>query len=93
MPEKSTIYHIKDGPAEMWAIDANRALRQHADEWAAQPWPNAKADKGDEDLSKLSAAKLRDLATTEGIAFEIDDNKAALVDKIVAGRKLAAGQD
>lgn len=45
MPEKRTIYHKEDGPVEMWAIDANNALRNHSKEWSSEPWPAEKKAK------------------------------------------------
>ena len=51
MPEKRTIYHKEDGPVEMWAIDANNALRSHSKEWSPNPWPKKEAkepEKGKE---------------------------------------------
>lgn len=48
MPDNKTIYFKRDGKGyEMAAIDANRALRQHSDEWSAEPWAKAKQPKAD----------------------------------------------
>lgn len=33
------IYHITDGPAVMYNIDANTALNQWPKEWKSTPWP------------------------------------------------------
>lgn len=94
MPEKRTIYHIKDGPAEMDAIDATYALRAHSDEWSPDCWPEPQVEKAPAaaedvvrfELLKETNAELIKLAKAENIPVETGDNKAALVDKIIAGR-------
>lgn len=88
MPDKVTIYHKKDGAAEMFAIDANHALRKHPAEWSQEPWSKAAAPTGvDEgDLTKLTVKQLLEVAAAEGVAVESDDNKAGLVEKITAAR-------
>lgn len=35
------IFHITDGPAVMYNIDANIALNQWPKEWKSTPWPPA----------------------------------------------------
>lgn len=52
MPEKRTIYHKENGAAEMDAIDANRALVMHGDEWASEPWDK----KAAKDAAKATPA-------------------------------------
>lgn len=48
MPEIRTIYFKGDGKAyTLAAIDANRALREHSDEWSHEPWPKTKQSKAD----------------------------------------------
>lgn len=51
-----------------------------------------KKDKNSEaeGLAALTNVKLHELAEAEGIAVESDDNKASLVDKIIAGRAAKA---
>ena len=44
------------------------------------------------DLGKMSNAQLTTLAKEENVAIEGDDNKASIIDKIVAARKLAAAE-
>lgn len=43
MPEKMTIYHKNGETAVLDAIDGRHTLREHAAEWAANPWPKAEA--------------------------------------------------
>lgn len=45
-----------------------------------------KVTAGRGELEKLSNKQLHELAGTEGIAVESDDNKTGLVEKIIAGR-------
>jgi hypothetical protein len=41
-----TVYHVKDGPCEMYAIDANTACQLHPAEWSRKPWPKQKHGHG-----------------------------------------------
>jgi hypothetical protein len=56
MPVKRTIYHVKDGAAEMWAVDADATVRQHPKEWSTEPWA---AQSGADDAKKAAAAAAR----------------------------------
>ena len=38
MLEKVKIYRITGDEAEMFSIDARRAVKEHPDEWSYQPW-------------------------------------------------------
>lgn len=33
-----TVYHIKDGPVQMYTIDARHAVGNFPKEWANKPW-------------------------------------------------------
>ncbi len=33
-----TVYHIKDGPARMYLVDANSAVGRFPQEWSNTPW-------------------------------------------------------
>jgi len=57
MPEIRTIYFKGDGKAyTLAAIDANRALREHSDEWSEQPWAKASKPKADDDAAAKAKA-------------------------------------
>jgi len=58
MPEIRTIYFKGDGKAyTLAAIDANRALRDHGDEWSDQPWAKASKQKTDDDAAAKAKAE------------------------------------
>jgi hypothetical protein len=41
-----TVFHVTDGPCEMYAIDAVGAVQRHPKEWSHSPWPRQKAGHG-----------------------------------------------
>jgi hypothetical protein len=54
MPNKVTIYHKEQGAVEMWAVDANNALRSHSAEWSQKPWAKAEEPKEAKDQKDKS---------------------------------------
>jgi len=73
-PMQKTVYHVKDGAAEMYVIDANNACATFPEEWSHEPWPEVDeapaVDKADveipEDWGALSVYKKRALAIKLG---------------------------
>jgi len=53
-----TIHHIKDGPKEMYDIDARAAVAQFPKEWSDNPWPekSSKPTKAEQELQAASDA-------------------------------------
>lgn len=71
MPEIRTIYFKGDGKAyTLAAIDANRALRDHAKEWSADPWPKASQQKSDDDAAAKAKAEAEAKAKLDAEAKE-----------------------
>lgn len=75
MPQTETIYFKGDGKAyDLAAIDARRALRDHADEWSRNPWPKADQAKADADAKAKADADAKAKADAEQKA-KADQNK------------------
>lgn len=73
----TTIYHIKDGPKEMYDIDARAAVAQFPQEWSDKAWPEKKkSSKVDPEISAATEA----VAAAEKALAEAksdEDKKAA----------------
>jgi len=77
MPEVRTIYFKGDGKAyTLAAIDANRALREHSDEWSEQPWAKASKPKADDEIAAKAKAEAEAKAKLEAEAHTKADAEA-----------------
>lgn len=69
---------------------AEEQVKKEAEEAAAREAAEKAAEAAKADLVGKTNAQLIEIAKTEDISVETDDNKSTLVDKIVAGRAAKA---
>lgn len=88
-PSRKIAYHAKDGPVEMYAIDANSAVANHPDEWSFKPHGPAGA-KYDAKLDTDIPPSWRDLPTQQRRQIAIKLGEAQTITGAQADEVLAA---
>lgn len=88
-PSRKIAYHAKDGPVEMYAIDANSAVANHPDEWSFKPHGPAGA-KYDAKLDTEIPPSWRDLPTQQRRQIAIKLGEAQTITGAQADEVLAA---
>lgn len=84
LPEAAVEAAAKAQEAAQKAAEKKEAQERADAEATAKAEEAAKAERAE--LEKLTNPQIHALAADEQIAVETDDNKASLIDKIVAGR-------
>src|SRR4051794_25165095 len=65
-PIQGTVHHKTRGPAIMYALDADAAVRNHPDEWAEKPWPQYVAPRPLHEPASRPATTRRIFHVTHG---------------------------